>query len=392
MDLIHNVNIDVFSILILMTVGSHLIKNEEKGNLQYKLYLCALILNITMLLCDIMGRFDGNPDTFYSVLNQIGNFLMFALGPILASLWLMYGHHQIIRDEKKTKRLIYPLLSISAINFVILIFSQFTGYYYYIDSDNVYHRGELFCINVLIVLLMLITTLILVLENRQLLTWPHFLSLISLPVFPIIATVIQTKVYGTSLVLNSSTITLLLIFLNIQNEQINTDYLTGLNNRKRLDEHLKKKVATYSKDKSFSAIMIDVDQFKAINDNYGHKTGDIVLQDIANILKESFGRKGFVARFGGDEFCIILDNCNLEKLLKAVSQTNDKVEEYNRIHNHTYNLSLSMGYAVYDNPNLSMEDFFIIVDKLMYQNKAFVIERRNKQVSGMHDGMGPRRR
>jgi diguanylate cyclase len=86
-----------------------------------------------------------------------------------------------------------------------------------------------------------------------------------------------------------------------------TDMLTGLPNRRsfesRLEEELRR-AARYSH--VFSLVMIDLDNFKRINDQYGHHVGDVALQDIARCLRHKVRATDFLARFGGDEFVLLL--------------------------------------------------------------------------------------
>ena len=86
-----------------------------------------------------------------------------------------------------------------------------------------------------------------------------------------------------------------------------TDALTGLFNRRRFDEHLTEEIDRSNRYGSqFSVLMIDVDDFKHINDNYGHPVGDLALKKIAEIMRGSLRNVDMAARLGGDEFAVIL--------------------------------------------------------------------------------------
>lgn len=91
-------------------------------------------------------------------------------------------------------------------------------------------------------------------------------------------------------------------------ELANTDGLTGLPNRRSLNDQLELELRRADRDKrTLSAIMIDVDFFKNYNDNYGHPAGDVVLQAVADVLRDTVNRAAdFVARYGGEEFMILL--------------------------------------------------------------------------------------
>ena len=89
-----------------------------------------------------------------------------------------------------------------------------------------------------------------------------------------------------------------------------------------------------------------------------HDVGDNVLETSAKLLKSSIRSNDFIARFGGDEFCIVLDVSDKAYLEATVSRINDCIEKYNESCDHPYKISFSMGYAVYDyNSGMKVEEF-----------------------------------
>jgi two-component system cell cycle response regulator len=94
--------------------------------------------------------------------------------------------------------------------------------------------------------------------------------------------------------------------------QARSDSLTELPNRRALDERLDKAIAqSVSSGNPFCAVMMDLDGFKIINDTYGHKVGDEVLQQVANSMEKSLRSTDFLARYGGDEWTLVLTETNL---------------------------------------------------------------------------------
>ncbi len=95
---------------------------------------------------------------------------------------------------------------------------------------------------------------------------------------------------------------------------IEQDALTELFNRRSCDKKLRN---TIEKSKAsgtpFCTVLADIDHFKSINDTYGHESGDIVLQNIARLLKNHMHKKGYVGRWGGEEFLLIYENCELSQ-------------------------------------------------------------------------------
>lgn len=120
------------------------------------------------------------------------------------------------------------------------------------------------------------------------------------------------------------------IMLKQQHDQLlamaTRDQLTGLYNRHYLADTLSKKVSHCKRhNEALSVIMVDIDHFKNVNDTFGHLMGDLILKAVAKVLGESARKEDIAARFGGEEFVLVLDNCTAEdamikaeKLRKAI--------------------------------------------------------------------------
>ncbi|MBE0447959.1 MAG: diguanylate cyclase [Actinobacteria bacterium] len=142
-----------------------------------------------------------------------------------------------------------------------------------------------------------------------------------------------------------------------------TDGLTGIANHKSFVERLAiefNRAQRYGS--SLSLMMIDVDTFKEINDTYGHVTGDTVLKTIANIIKSNIRQSDFAARYGGDEFALILPETDIEKAYKAGEKLRHKVESTPVILNPdiVVRTTLSIGISSY---LTSMRDPLSLVQK-----------------------------
>ncbi|MEN8171111.1 MAG: GGDEF domain-containing protein [Pseudomonadota bacterium] len=122
-----------------------------------------------------------------------------------------------------------------------------------------------------------------------------------------------------------------MIFLNKQKlERLATiDGLTGLYNRLKIEGNVNEEVERAGRYKrSLSVILLDIDDFKNVNDNYGHNTGDVVLKEFSSILKDGVRKADAVGRWGGEEFLIILPETGLEEAKNVAEQIKSKIESH----------------------------------------------------------------
>lgn len=124
------------------------------------------------------------------------------------------------------------------------------------------------------------------------------------------------------------------------------DPLTGLLNRKFLSNNLQKIVDSATPEKPVSFIMIDIDDFKSINDRYGHLTGDDALKAVSAKLREIVGDLGFQIRYGGDEFSVVLRNCDAPKVRFLAEKIRSHTADYEfKVPNEKLRITLSAGIA-----------------------------------------------
>ncbi|WP_026526965.1 bifunctional diguanylate cyclase/phosphodiesterase [Butyrivibrio sp. VCD2006] len=145
------------------------------------------------------------------------------------------------------------------------------------------------------------------------------------------------------------------------------DTLTGLFNRMTIGRVYDAFVSD-KETKSLAMILLDLDYFKQINDNYGHHCGDKVLQDAANKMSNDLGNEVYSARIGGDEFLVIIRNRtdkDVSKTLKIFSET-EKTVEYN---GQKVKYTMSVGYAVYPKDGKAYNDLYRNADKALYYVK-----------------------
>ena len=150
----------------------------------------------------------------------------------------------------------------------------------------------------------------------------------------------------------------------------NRDFLTGLYNRRYFYENMQEYIEdTKDSGEQFAIAMVDIDNFKHINDTYGHDIGDKVITSISEVLRTNTSYRDLVARFGGEEFCLVLKNINkysasdiLERLREEVEKFNFKVDADNII-----KFTISIGATMHDNDIL--DETMNNADMMLYNAK-----------------------
>ncbi len=154
------------------------------------------------------------------------------------------------------------------------------------------------------------------------------------------------------------------------------DELTGLYNRFYFMERLKKVAASSRRHHDYGAVIfVDLDNFKMVNDTAGHKAGDELLKLVAKKLRETMREEDIVARFGGDEFVILVENLGSDKkkaidtLRKISGKLLSSVKYDDTFNQKAYCITASIGIALVDEHGAGVDDILHSADSAMYKAK-----------------------
>ena len=180
--------------------------------------------------------------------------------------------------------------------------------------------------------------------------------------------------------------------LSLANQELErlatTDALTGVNNRRRFDEKLLESFLIHKrKGRRFSLLMIDADHFKSINDTHGHQTGDEVLRQLARVLGEHIRATDFLARFGGEEFAILLPDTESEREGLVVAEKIRSAVAASAFPA-VGQVTISLGLSVADAADVAEASIVGRADKALYQAKR---QGRNRAVMLLADERKPRK-
>jgi diguanylate cyclase (GGDEF)-like protein len=154
-------------------------------------------------------------------------------------------------------------------------------------------------------------------------------------------------------------------------DQASFDYLTGLPNAGSLFLHLQNELARCARtNTTLAVLMCDLDGFKLVNDRHGHLTGNKLLQDMSQGLRDHCREYDFVARMGGDEFVVVLPGATPEAVQHRRRRLTEMVEKAGFALCNDHSVSLSMGTAFYPQDGQTAEELLTRADERMYEDKA----------------------
>lgn len=157
-----------------------------------------------------------------------------------------------------------------------------------------------------------------------------------------------------------------------------TDQLTGIFNRRHMFHELERYYALNKGSKDFIVLMMDLNNFKKVNDNFGHNAGDEVLKNFGTILNKTCRKNDLPVRYGGDEFMLILPDTDYEGIESIKNRIDElffeTVKKYESVH-------LSVGYGIAMSEGRSIEEVIQQADDHLYRNKA---ELKHHEISKNH--------
>ena len=244
---------------------------------------------------------DGTP-AGYRWLNILSNYLGFGLSPGVC-LCLVY----VMDRKKRMNRWFRAAVCCEACYLLFLALSIPAGLVFSVSADNVYSRGQYFYIYIILyfaaIVYLSVSTIVTAREfqNRsRALIYP-------LMIFLLIETIIQVTLPDLHVTWLCVTLLSVLYFIYCSEMWNQLDALTGLLNQ---NSYLNR--TAEMRRNGGVLVVFDVDDFKQINDRYGHLQGDLCLAEIGRCIKKAYARSGYCYRTGGDEFCVLMENADRE--------------------------------------------------------------------------------
>lgn len=361
-----SIGIILISIILLYVKGQGG-RRQAQDSLFVALLLATLAIIILELSIDLIsGR------TFYGsrALLTCVTFLFYVINPLPGIVYVLYLD-QLRRRWVSIPRGIGIITFIPLVIACILSFiSLFNGIIFSLDANNLYQRGSLFYLIIITNYSCMFLGFAYLLIYRDSFKQKDFSFFLFFPLPVLVGSILQVRFFGVEMTGISLAITLLIVYLHMQNTQANKDYLTSLYNRSLSEQYLQHLIDHQKKTVAIGGILMDINNFKQINDTYGHDLGDKTLCAFSRLLIDGFGGNWFIGRFGGDEFILFREGATQQDVEHDLRYFHELLERFNARQTLPFPLSVSMGSAL-NGPSREMDgpSFIKVLDRLMYKEK-----------------------
>ena len=356
-------------LLVLLLIFQNKSARLQKGRKYSAILKCTLVL----LLSESIGRIGETYPNDFLIFAQIGYFIIFLLDPV-DILFAVYYMDCWMNDGNTKPRAIFRIaFELFAVTNFVLVFlaTVFKKKWFYYFEDGVYYRGEFFYPRAILLMIFICLLVVYAIAFRNNIMSEYKQAVLFLPAFSFIGSVLQVFLAELDTTYAGISLGCLILFFFYQSRDVNVDYLSGLLNRRGLDikmQDMVKNAASTGRD--FTAVMIDIDNFKEINDSLGHDEGDKAIKVVADILVDIFGENAYIGRFGGDEFCIVVEEASKYEVSKKIDILRTHVAKASRKHGWPNGVDVSCGFEEYYHASgMSAKEFQQIIDRLMYHEK-----------------------
>ena len=342
------------------------IRIAQTNQFDEKAYNFMLIVTFIATINETLSFIiDARPGFIFHILQYISNTISSASSGIIGYCWCLFVEYHIHRNFKRIKKK-SRILAVPLIIATILIIINLLGtdIIFDISKENVYTRGPMNFILYIFVFVYYIESIYTVQKAKSDSILVEFFPIYFFIIPCMIGTMIQGFFFGISTVWLCVAIAFIIVYIEIQISISFIDDLSGLYNRKYMNHYLDK--LQNDKPKHVYGFLLDVNDFKVINDTYGHLSGDRAIIHIGKILQNTVGNGCVAIRMGGDEFVIFAILKSNEEALALKKHIEQNVRQFNIHSKEPFHLSFSIGIAKYSG---NIDTFLSSMDDSMYEAK-----------------------
>jgi diguanylate cyclase (GGDEF)-like protein len=363
-DQILQFDINILAIILLVTLLVIIRIKDDLHSYSSRLFMIIILVTMAALVLEpatwIADAYTGPVARF---LDFLTNWLLVLTGPVLVGFWISYADYRILHDRARIRRRLYYQYS-SMLFFVLLLVNLFTPVFFGIRGDNEYFTGPIFFLTWLNMIVHFVYAVVLLIVYRKRTGATVIRGVTAYFILPAVGVLLQTIRPSLFFAWPMLALGIFVTYVFLETTSGTRDSLTGLYSRARFEEYLRYLRENHD---PFGLLMIDLDDFKSVNDAFGHQTGDAVLVRFAAILRGAFAPESMIARIGGDEFMIVtaVTDAELAQRIADVRRTIADPKNVPALRT----LRFSFGF-VRNDPELTTDALLSAVDHRMYEDKA----------------------
>ena len=365
---------------IFFSIGIIVKANKNVGtDLQMRHFRGMALFFIIYLMSDIFWALgQGGLVPFNTTLNKLTNTVGLIAVTLLTLGWCIFVIYRIDQNKSKNMKLLMGMhYAIAAVDCMITIASVFNGFYFYIDENDIFQFADGYIVHIIFIFIQLLGSGIYSFaqsfSNKQVKLKKEYRLPLLFIIIPSATAILEGILPLSPIVSLGIFLPIHFAFLEIQNSEIYSDALTGLNNRRRMEIFLQDMIHGATEEKPFWIHMIDVNDFKQVNDKFGHIVGDRTLQLVADALHNVSDKlHGFCARYGGDEFVLIVsDEAEVQEAIQSeVNALREKCADL------IPTISVCMGCATCRSGAITAAQLIAQADEKLYIQKEIFHGRR----------------
>lgn len=364
------IDLHIFLALILLVIFIYIgrgSRNNVSGRIFQVIILCLLFTTVTEAVAWVLVQLESS---FAKGLLTVS----LATSSLQTVAWVAYFDYKVYGELKGIKQRVGLYLIAPFLITVLSIINVFRHGFIFDISGREIHWSIGAVLPPVIVYVMMIAALLFLLKNREMIFGRLTQTLLVFILLPVFGSLIQFFVINVPVNWAMYTLAIVITFILVELTELHKDELTNLPTRRQFENRLKFKL---KKTDAFGIMMIDLNDFKMINDTKGHQVGDIVLQQVADILITSINPEDMACRVGGDEFTVIIESSDRAVTEMVKNRIEKRIEELNQKYS-DIRVGLSIGLRMVNSPmewdyNALLTD----VDRKMYKHKQKIKNSRN---------------
>ncbi len=371
------ISFNAFCIAELLMIFAKICKGVDKRMGQVML-AWFIVASVILLSSDIVwGVFEFYVGwDSYPAASFVVNSIYHIFTGVVSYLWFLFSEsEQRSRLVKSKGSIILSLLPLFIL-INLVVGSNANKWVFFIDpTTGEYNRGRFYPVIIIVCAWYIAHTtvkaLIKAYRKENYLRKHQLLALASFAIFPVISGALQVLFVGSPMISAGIAFAVLHVYISSRELLISLDPMTQLNNRLHMEDFLDGKMRSKPENRELYVFIMDLDNFKQINDEYGHLEGDAAIIIAANTIRSIVDKTNYFAcRYGGDEFVIICETNKDFMPKEFINQINTLLAEKTKGEGKAYTLQFSIGYKRHTSEYKNVRDFLNAADEGLYKIKS----------------------